>query len=95
MMTTQTALVMSSVLVLVVPELLSLFWVSLTSIDVLGREREMGELFKTINLSFLVPSETDSMPDKIRLSWERWQVIRPLFHPGKENDGDALSWRNE
>jgi hypothetical protein len=44
---------------------------------------------------FAVPSEIDSVPDMMLLSWEHWQVIRPLFHPGKEDEDGTKSCRNE
>lgn len=67
---TQTVLVISCVLVpVVVSELVLLFWLLLTShVDFLVPVRESGELFKVKKLSFLVRSEIDSVPDRMRLS---------------------------
>lgn len=70
-------------------------WSLITSVsDILGAVGEKGELLKLIIWSFLDPSEADPVPERIRLSWERWQIIRPLFHPEKLNNDDTLSCRN-
>lgn len=55
-----------------------------------------GESAIVTNVSFTEPSTDGSEIDtRSRFSCDRWQIIRPLFHPGKEKDGEMLSLRNE
>lgn len=53
-----------------------------------------SEFTKVPMLGFF-PSVECSECDKIRLSCDRPHTSRPLFHPGKVNDDDTLSLRNE
>lgn len=63
--------------------------------EILVPRGEKGELLKITNLSFLDPSEEDSIPERIFLSCVLWQTILPLFQPGELKDDDKVSWRND
>lgn len=53
------------------------------------------ELVIEINPSIGTSEERLGARDESRFSCDRWQTIRPLFHPEKLNDGDTLSFRKE
>lgn len=85
----------SSFFLIVASEIAFLFQLLLISlVDVLAPDKGKVELLKLINLSLLL-SEIGSVLDNICFSWSRRQTIRPLFHPGKQNEDDKLSFKNE
>lgn len=68
----------------------------ISSVNFLDQGLGKGKSVIVTNISFIEPSTDGSEVDtRNRFSSDRWQTIRPLFHPGKEKDGEMLSLRKE
>ena len=93
----QTAAAMSSASVSLLVVSSEILCSSLSTSAVYIRVAGRGKLELVMGIKSLTDSSDghSGIAVRSRFSWDLWQTMQPLLHPGKWNDGDPSSLRNE